>query len=750
MRQLRGRTPHELYSRTAQRAYAFSERALLRMLGVRRGQAIGMHVGYSSLFFPGIELARKSTLASTVSTLRARVPADESEVLARAAAAERGDISLFGYGVMPLGERPDWQRDPISGLRAPQRHWSTIPYLNRDVVGDHKVVWEINRHQYFVTLGQAFAYSQDDRWPRAFVRMFDAWLEDNPPTIGMNWCSSLEVSYRAISWIWALQLMRESSELDAAFRARARVSLEAHGRHLERYLSTYFSPNTHLTGEALGLCYIGTQCPELPRARHWAKLGASILEQELDRQVLSDGVYFEQATQYHRYTIDIYLHYWLLTGMGSPRVSEALNKMFDVLLHLTRPDGTIPLIGDDDGGRLLQLDARAPHDVRALLATGAVWLGRSDLAWVGRGDDAALCWMSGAAAIQMRDQLVGHRPAELDKAFTTGGLFVMRDGWDRSASVAVIDAGPHGALSYGHSHADPLAIDLTLGGHALFVDSGTYTYVGDERNAFRTTAAHNTVEIDGIGSSIPHTAFRWKTVSNAAHTDWTVRPEFAYFRGTHDGYQQLADPVTHARSVFHNHSGLWIVRDELSSVGSHEAVLRWHCAPGLTPRVMHQGDGQCELEIEQGAGSRATLVLAGSSAGAQRIDESWVSAQFGQKSPAKVCTWRQPVNGNAVLASIVIDTTRYSIAREDGNGQALGVQGAAVVLALDIVTPVETGLPSDPLSAQPSERLLVIVGNGRTITFNARTIDAAIVLLRLDRHTGQQLGLIAVPLLSPS
>lgn len=736
VRQLRGRTAHELYSRATQRAWALSERALLQLTSARHPGHSAAERTFPRAFFPAFELMQQPMLARTIACLRARVPADESEVLARASLAERGDIQMFGHGVISLGDTPDWQRDPISGLRAPQRHWSTIPYLDRDVVGDHKVVWEINRHQYFVTFGQAYAYTQDERWPRAFMRMLDSWLIENPPTIGMNWCSSLEVSYRAISWIWALQLMGESPTLDAEFRGRVMTGLKAHGRHLERYLSTYFSPNTHLTGEALGLYYIGKMCPELPRSKQWANLGASILNEEINRQVLSDGVYFEQATQYHRYTIEIFLHFMLLGGSDSRRIVDSLNRMFDVLLHITRPDGTIPLIGDDDGGRLVQLDGRPPHDVRALLATGAAWLERNDLAWVGRGDDAAMIWLGGATAAARRDQLATeHRPTALDKSFPAGGLYTMRDGWGSSASVAVIDAGPHGALSFGHSHADPLAIDLTLRGRPLFVDAGTYTYIGDERNAFRSTAAHNTVEIDGIGSSIPDTAFRWKTVSNARSTAWMTTPEFAYFKGTHDGYRTLADPVSHERSVLHNRAGVWVVRDSLLAAGSHDAVVRWHCAPGLAPQVVQDMAGGEQIQVDDGASSRALLLLAGTPSGQLQIDDGWISAQFGQKSPARVCSWRGRTSGNAVLASIVIDTARYSLA--PSSAHAANAVGAVVVVTLDVIE------RKSPESA--AEQLVVIVGNGQKITFNARQFEADIVLLRLEKQTGQQLGVITVP-----
>lgn len=746
VRQLRGRSSHELYTRAAQQAHALGERAALRM-GTSHNEAaprFDTNTVFTQPFFPGIS-GGKPNVQATVAALRALVPQDEREVLARAAAAARGDIPLFGYGVLHLGPTPDWQRDPFANLRAPQNHWSTIPYLDRQVVGDHKVVWEINRHQYFVTFGQAFAYTGDERWPKAFVQMLDSWLDTNPPTIGMNWCSSLEVSYRAISWLWALQLMRDAGVVDTRFKARVLASLQAHGRHLERYLSTYFSPNTHLTGEALGLFYIGTQCPELPRARYWTALGASVLERALDRQILADGVYFEQATQYHRYTIDIYVHYALLAqavGRSTARtVLPALGQMFDVLLHITRGDGTIPLIGDDDGGRLVQLDGRPPHDVRALLATGAVMLDRNDLAWVGRGDDAAHCWTLGSRASALRDAHVSEPPAVRARAFPEGGVFTMRDGWNDSSSVAVIDAGPHGALSYGHSHADALSVDLSVDGRPLLVDSGTYTYVGDERNAFRSTAAHNTVEIDGVSTSVPDTAFRWKKISNATATAWTTAADFSYFAGTHDGYRDLPDPVKHERAVLHNHEGLWVVRDAIFSGARHSAVLRWHCAPNVSPRAIYETAGQCQLVIDENSAARALLVMCGSAAGRMFIDDGWVSSQFGQKAAAKVCAWREPVNGNAVLASIVIDTARYAIAQNSGNGHATKVRGAAAVLALELAASA---------SGASGEQLLVIVGNGSTITFNALEFEADIALLRVDTLTGRQLGLMVVPLLSPA
>src|SRR6185436_3615090 len=128
---------------------------------------------------------------------------------------------------------------------------------------------------------------------------------------------------------------------------------------IEKYLSTYFSPNTHLTGEALGLFYLGSALPELRRAAGWRATGLRILVEQLPIHIRPDGVYFEQTTYYHRYTVDFYLHLMALARASQSQlpdeVEAQLSRAMDYLMWTTRPDGTMPLVGDDDGGCLIHL-----------------------------------------------------------------------------------------------------------------------------------------------------------------------------------------------------------------------------------------------------------------------------------------------------------------------------------------------------------------------------------------------------------
>ncbi|HMZ20945.1 MAG TPA: heparinase II/III family protein, partial [Blastocatellia bacterium] len=421
--------------------------------------------------------------AATLAELRSRWPQREQIVIAEAERAAQGRFRLLGFDELDFGMPVDWHLEPVSGKRAPLRHWSRVPYLDAREVGDKKITWELNRCQHFATLGQAYWYTGDERHAETFVAHLTGWMDANPPKLGINWASSLEVAFRAISWLWGLQFFRRSPRLTAEVFSRALKFLYLHARHLETYLSTYFSPNTHLTGEALGLFYLGLMLPEFHCAKRRRALGWKILLEQLDHHVRPDGIYFEQASHYHRYTTDFYLHLLTLARRnGRPReiyLEEKLRALLDHLMHLTRPDGTTPQLGDDDGGQLLKLDGRKTNDFRATLATGAALFGRGDYKFVAGEAAEETLWLLGPEGLREFDRSHPAVPAHLSLAFPNGGIYSLRDGWARQSSSLLLDCGPHGALSGGHAHADALSFEFAANGATWLIDPGTFTYTGD-------------------------------------------------------------------------------------------------------------------------------------------------------------------------------------------------------------------------------------------------------------------------------
>ena len=356
-------------------------------------------------------------------------------------------------------------------------------------------------------------------------------------------------------------------------RARARKFLFLHGRHVERYLSTYFSPNTHLTGEALGLVYLAEAFPEWKCAPRWRATGTRVLAGALGWHVRADGVYFEQATYYHRYTADIYTHFYLLTRQRQPAVAESVRPKLEALLEhlvwINRPDGTTPNVGDDDGGRLVLLDERPPADFRAALSTGAALFSRPDFFFVAGEPAEETFWLLGEEGIKTLQGTPAAPPNELSRGFADGGYYVMRDGWAPASNWLLADCGVHGAMNCGHAHADALSIQLAARGVTTLVDPGTcrYTTSRGDRDRFRSSLVHNTVSVDGQSSSVSSGPFSWSHVASVRAREWVTQPRFDFLEGEHDGFQRLADPVRHVRSVLFIRGGYWVVRDCLEANG---------------------------------------------------------------------------------------------------------------------------------------------------------------------------------------
>ena len=599
--------------------------------------------------------------AATREALRTRFGDEAGAAVARAGRVLEGRFDLLGLEGLDFGSPIDWHLEPVARVRAPRGHWSRIDFLDPEVSGDKKFVWELSRHQFFQTLGRAYWRTGDGRYAEGFARLADEWMAANPPKAGLNWASSLEVAFRTISWLWALHFFKHSEHLTPPLFLRLSKFLYLNGRHLETYLSTYFSPNTHLTGEALGLYYLGTVLPELRAAARWRETGRRILLAELSRHVRPDGVYFEQATYYHRYTADFYLHFALLARANGEawdaRLAPKLAALLDHLTHLTRPDGTTPFLGDDDGGRLVMLDERRADDFRATLSDGAALLGRADYKHVaGRAAEQTL-WLSGAEGLGRFDALEAREPERTSRDFPDGGYYVMRDGWGEGADYMLLDCGPHGAeaIGSGHAHADALSFVLSARGRTLLVDPGTYTYTGsrEERDRFRSTAAHNALTVDGESSAVPRGPFSWERAARCEARRWHTSDRFDFFEGSHDGFARLARPADYTRAVLFLKGDYWVVLDRVRPAGGAGAEgagdaarlceTHFHFAPGADPSVGERGGAYAVCV--GGDEEAGLLILSPRADGRWERTDGWVSRCYGGRERAAVLTRGLEVSG---------------------------------------------------------------------------------------------------------
>ncbi len=190
------------------------------------------------------------------------------------------------------------------------------------------------------------------------------------------------------------------------------------------------------------------------------------------------------------------------------------------------------------------------------------------------------------------------RPQEAPRAFADAGLHLLRtppgDGpeiWCRC------DGGPHGFLSIAaHGHADALSIEVRHDGVDLLVDPGTYCYHGEPewRSYFRSTRAHNTIEIDGEDQAHEAGPFMW-----AEHADAVVDGVELGAAGRqvwsahHTAYARLDAALCHDREVVLDGSMPRLsVTDTLTGSREHRQRMSWHLGPEVRAELC---DGVAEL-----------------------------------------------------------------------------------------------------------------------------------------------------------
>ena len=617
---------------------------------------------------------------------RQHLPEQAAEIVSEADEICQHKFRLLGYEDLDYGPEIDWHLDRVHGKRAPLDPWFKIPFLDFAVVGDHKVTWELNRHQHLVTLAKAWRLTKDEKYLHELTSQWHSWSQANPYPLGINWGSTLEVAFRALSWIWVDHLLsdgapaangapgalarhpRHPSDTER-FRAELLPALAFHGRYIERYLSTYFSPNTHLLGEAVAMFFLGTLYPQFPRAPRWKNEGWKIILHEAGRQVRPDGVYFEQSLYYHVYALDFFLYARLLAAANNTAVpsayDETLRKMLDVVEALAQagpPEG----FGDDDGGRLFNARRNRTEHMTDPLAVGALAYQLEELGAAQLTEESIWLFGETAAAKLARDS---SKNAATSAAFPDGGLYILgavaTDAPNESQPmphVMMIDAGPQGVGRCGHGHADALSLRLTMGGSRWLVDSGSGVYISADpadRNAFRGTVAHNTLRVDGADQAVPDEPFSWTNVPTTRAETWVTGKTFTYFDGSHNGYERLQDPVTHRRCVLQLDAGgraIWLVRDIALGNADHDLELLWHFASDLA--VQQTGASEVIASRPNAEPSTLRLIFPEQTSWKTRISQSSVSPAYGRYEPAPLVRSEARVKLPAETATALIAQTR--------------------------------------------------------------------------------------------
>ena len=613
-------------------AGAYSSDSLIPGVDLEKPLEWGM--GRSSFIVPECK-------AALLKAFREAKPHADGMIIAEADCLCKHVFDLLGSGLTPLGERIDWHVDFKSGHRwNPKTYYKRIRYAPYPGGYDIKVPWELSRCQHFPRLGQAYLLTGDEKYAREFVAQATDWIEQNPWPWGVNWACSMDVAIRAVNWLWAYRFFEGSQSLSAGFKASFFTSLSTQGRHIFRNLENKGSVrNNHYLADLVGLVHLGVLCPGFKEAKRWREFALQELWKEALAQVYPDGVSFEASVAYHRLALEMLLVTVLLCREAEVEVPAdvlaRLEKMVEFVLVYTRPDGSVPKMGDEDNGRLLRLGVwkdpeKEWNDHRSLLALGGALFGRADFIGAAGESGWEAAWILGSPPPSLKEESAdspgSHR-------FSDSGIYVLRN----EIAHMLVETGKLGTGGLGgHNHCNPLGLELWMNGRVLFADSGTYTYSFDwqARELFRSIRSHNTVEVEK--ESTENTAsmdlFRLNRRGANREREWTSDGRTDLLR-----LERVEPEFSHLREIrFNKEESSFEIQDGLSGERPARYLLRFHLGPGIGAEEMAPGrfllldaDGE---KIAQMDGRGQGWLL--------EKEEGWLSDGYGRRRPGRVLLFR--------------------------------------------------------------------------------------------------------------
>jgi len=414
--------------------------------------------------------------------------------------------------------------------------WGTSP------VPDKEWTWQLNRMTFWDAMAKAWWHTGDEKYAAAWCNQLTDWVKKNPRDKDHAYAwRSIEAGIRGYRWAGLFHHF-----LDApSFTPEVMVAfMNSCYEHAEYLMTKYSSRSNWALMEAEGMAFIAITFPEFREADIWRDEAIRRLSNEINIQVYPDGHQRELAMGYHLGSIGWFLRTYdlaVLNGLGHlfhGDYIQSIERMCEVPMKLSHPDGTYPQFGDAWAGK--------PGQTRRNFLEWSERFNRQDFLYLATGGTR------------------GQKPDSTAYALKESGLYSMRSGWDAGAICLILKCGPDGG---GHSQPDNGTFELSAGGRTLMPDAGSYIYSGDPegRAWFRQTRVHQTLTLDGKNSAYAPRLVLWQPGDSL---DILIVENESY------------PGLTHRRSVSFVDKKYFVITDEAYGDAVGDVRIHFQLAPG--------------------------------------------------------------------------------------------------------------------------------------------------------------------------
>ena len=494
-------------------------------------------------------------------------------------------------------------------------------FLNKCITFHNKIEWHCKKRErlwmynlhyfdYAVDMGFLYITENDDKVFDNFKYLVSNWIKNNSKIgCGTGW-EPYPVSLRISNWIYSYSLFASKIENDLMFKHMFLHSIAIQTEFLSKNVEFHVCRN-HLikNGKALlmsGLFFDGK------RASSWKNSGMKILSKEADEQVLDDGGHFERSPMYHMIVLQDYIEMYILTGKNGIKFnihSDKLKSMLNFLAEIVHPDNQIPLLNDSafniarEPGELLFIG----RTLFSSLPTYNRFYKMTLYTFILTGNPGLEIMKRESQSLNLQTESQEQHlcnPVKQSTMFSNSGFCIMRnDNRDRFMIITCKEPSPQ--YLPGHSHADMLSYELSLGIKRFIVDSGTYNYNdGANRNYFRGTSGHNTLTVNNNNQSELWGTFGIARRATLKTCSLKRIDSSVIFEGAIE-HALFKNRIIHQRSIYFLDHKFWIILDTIKT--DHQNPIPYtaksfmHIHPDLKVNTDAQNviikDGNTKLQI---------------------------------------------------------------------------------------------------------------------------------------------------------
>lgn len=532
---------------------------------------------------------------------------------------------------------------------------------------DPEFIYQLNRHRYWICLGQAYQITGDEKYAEAFADQLTDWVKESPLTEESKpttW-RTIETGLRAECWLKAMGYMAQSPAVTDEVWEAFGDSLLVHGEHLYACNVPFSIKSNWGVLENNGLYMIGkllehcTEGETAERGKEFARLALQRLKRQIDTQVMDDGVHWEQSPMYHNEVLKCYLEVLRIAGKYGETLPKDMVAKIKAMAYADkiwqRPDGCQPAEGDSD-----------VTDVRDILSVCA-YIFRDPVLKSGGFEvlDYEGCWDYGMEAAKEYEAIEAKESEDTFVWLKESGNWYLRSGWDEKADYLHVRSG---GLGGGHGHFDKLHFELMIDGEDIFTDPGRFTYVdGTDRRRFKSARGHNVLLVDNEEYTKCLDSWGVAGLQPPVNGAAARKGDYTYIQCAHLGYIEKGIFVN--RRILAIGTKTYIIADEFYGNGTHTYSQHFHLAAGKNAEEL------TDNSFTVSGAQRKTRVVCLSDGVRSSAEEFGVSVHYNQMEEGQLVSFERTAEGSGSMVTVITGEDSAEVRKAPviagGNGRTL-------------------------------------------------------------------------------